>query len=322
MRLATGYWESRCLLTANDLGIFEALAAGPRTADAVASAQGLDPRAARLLLKACVGLGLIEEEERGFRNHPVTQAFLVPGSPAYLGGAIRYGSDMWEAWSRLGEALRRGAPVVPAEAYTGEDPERTRRYVYAMHGRAAGMGAALVALVDLSGRRRLLDVGGGPGTCSALFARAHPELRATVLDLPQVVALAGEILASMGATGRVETLAGDYHTTAFPGANDAVLISGVFHRESEESCRNLIARAREALVPGGLLAVADVFTDEGGASPVFATLFGLNMLLSAPDGGVHSDADVAEWMRAAGFRDVSRRPFPAPLPHRVVTGLC
>jgi predicted O-methyltransferase YrrM len=318
MELATRYWESRCLLTANDLGVFDLLGQGPKPAEEVASTLGLAPRPTRLLLKACVGLGLLEPHERGFANAPSSQAFLVRGSPAYLGNAIRYGSDMWEAWTKLPQALREGLPPIEAESYTGEDPERTRHFVYGMHGRAIGIGAALVPLVDLSGRRRLLDVGGGPGTYSALFARAHPELRATVIDLPEVVRMADEILASLDGGDRVETLAGDYKEVPFPQANDAVLISGVFHRESEETCRALIARARDALLPGGLLIVSDVFTDADGATPVFAALFGLNMMLSAPEGGVHADADVVAWMEQCGFRSIERRPFPPPMPHRVV----
>ena len=320
MELATAYWGSRCLLTANRVGIFRTLAAGPMSAEAVAAALGLAPRPTRLLLKACVGLGLLEEDARGFRNHPSSQTFLVPGSEAFLGNALRYAADMWEGWSRLEGVLADGIPAVAPESYTGADQERTRNFVYGMHGRALGVGRALVSLVDLAGRRRLLDVGGGPGTYSALFTGAHPELRATVMDLPEVVALAGEILASMHAAGRVETLAGDYRTTAFPPGNDVVLMSGIFHRETESTCRDLIRRAREALGPGGLLIAADVFTERGGATPAFAALFGLNMMLSAPDGGAHADVDVAAWMEDAGFSDVERRPFPPPMPHRVVLG--
>jgi len=313
MELATAYWASRCLLVANRLGVFRTLADGPRSAEAVAAALGLAPRPTALLLKACVGLGLLEEDARGFRNHPASQLFLVPGSEAFLGNALRYADDMWDGWSRLDAALAGGSPPVAPETYTGGDDARTRHFVYGMHGRALGVGQALVSLVDLAGRRRLLDVGGGPGTYSALLTRAWPDLRATVLDLPEVVALAGEILASMRADDRVATLAGDYGTTPFPARNDTVLMSGIFHRETEATCRELIRRAREALVPGGLLIVADVFTERGGATPAFAALFGLNMMLSAPDGGVHADADVAAWMTEAGFAAVERKPFPSPM---------
>ena len=320
MRLATGYWESRCFLVANQVGVFERLAGGPLTAESLAGALGFQERPTRLLLRALVGLELLTESSDGFANAPQTQLFLVPGSPAYLGNAIRYGADMWEGWTQLQQALESGEPPVQPESYTGGDKEKTRHFVHGMRDRAVGIASALVTTLDLSGRKRLLDIGGGPGTYSELLAQANPDLHATVMDLPEVVAIAADLLAEDGGSGRVDTIAGDYHTTPFPGGNDVVLISGVLHRESEDDCRALIGRAAEALSPGGLLVIADVFTDEGGATPLFAALFGLNMMLSAPSGGVHSDADVATWLDDAGFIGVTRQPFPPPMPHRVVTG--
>jgi hypothetical protein len=63
-----------------------------------------------------------------------------------------------------------------------------------------------------------------------------------------------------------------------------------------------------------------VFTDPGGAEPTFAAMFGLNMMLTAPDGGVHADADVQRWMSDSGLRDTRMVPLPPPMPHRVVLG--
>ena len=114
------------------------------------------------------------------------------------------------------------------------------------------------------------------------------------------------------------TTAGDFLTTPWPGDNDALLISGVFHRQSEAECQRLIANAFDALVAGGQFIVADVFTTAAGRSP-FAALFGLNMLISAPGGGVHSVEDVAQWMSAADFEEVVIRPLPPPMPHIAVT---
>jgi hypothetical protein len=95
----------------------------------------------------------------------------------------------------------------------------------------------------------------------------------------------------------------------------------MFHRETEQACRSLIQRAADCLVSGGLLAVSDVFTDEGGTHPTFAAMFGLNMMLTAPDGGVHSDSDVKRWMADCGFDDLRVTPLPPPMPHRVVLGV-
>ncbi len=321
MRLSSAYWESQTLLTANRIGLFELLARDrPLGAEGVAAALGVKARPARLLLKACVALGLVEEVAEGFRNAPLSSAFLVPGGPAYLGQAMRYMDDMYRVWGDLEQTLREDRPALRPDAYLGEDPDQTRHFVHGMHNRALGVGRVLADLVDLSGKRRMLDVGGGPGTYSALFVQRYPQLRCQVLELPKVAALAREILASMGVGERVEMLPGDYRSTPFPAANDAVLISGVFHRESVATCGELIERACESLVPEGLLIVSDVFSDAGGAGPLFATLFGLNMMLSAQDGGVHADTDVADWLSQAGLENVEIRRFPPPMPHRLVLG--
>ena len=319
MALATSYWGAQALLTALDLGVFAHLAQGAASAAQVAQAVGAQAHPMRLLLNALAGLELVRRDGDAYANSPAAAAFLTPGGPAYLGDALGYARDMYAAWGALDRALREDAPVVPAASYLGEDAARTRRFVHGMHARAFGIGRALVALVDLSGRRRMLDIGGGPGTYSALFTQRYPGLHAQVLELPAVAALAGEILAAMGASDRVSLIAGSYHDTEFPRDNDVVLISGVLHREREPAARALIARAGASLARGGLLVVSDVFTDAGGASPAFAALFGLNMLLSAPGGGVHADADVAAWISAAGLVDTAITPFPPPMPHRVIT---
>lgn len=319
--LSTAYWGAQTLLTANRLGLFALLAGGPLAADTIAARLGTDARATTLLLNAAAALGLLTRGDDGWSNSALAAAWLVPGKPTYLGDALGYSDDLYAPWGRLGEAVASGRPVLPPADYTGRDPVQTRHFVRGMHNRALGVGRALVGLVDLTGRHRLLDIGGGPGTYSALFAQRHPGLTATVLDLPGVVAVAAGIIAELGVADRVRTLAGDYQTTPFPDGQDVVLISGVLHRETAERCRDLIARAAAALVPGGLLVVSDVFTDETGTAPPFAALFGLNMLLSADDGGVHSDAAVADWLAAVGLTGIERRAFPPPLPHRVVLGV-
>jgi len=320
LRLATVYWEAQTFLTANRLGLFSVLADGVHDADAIAAELGTEPGRTALFLNACVALGLIERDDDGYRLSELSAAYLVPGGPAFLGDAVRYGDDMYDAWGQLERTLRDGRPVVDPTTYLGDDIERTRRFVHAMHARASGVARALVGLVDLAGRRRMLDVGGGPGTYAALFCGQNPELEAKVLELPAVAAIAREILDGMDGGDRVTVLPGDYLLSDFPVGNDVVLMSGVFHRESPVTCRSLIARASGSLMPGGTVVVSDVFTDLGGASPPFAALFGVNMMLSAPDGGVHADAEVARWMKDEGFEEIETRPFPPPMPHRVVLG--
>jgi hypothetical protein len=319
--LSTAYWDSQTLLTANRLGLFALLAGDARTLQEIADELGLQPRAAGLLLNACIALELLEEDGGRYTNSALSEAFLAPGQQAYLGDAIRYSDDLYETWGKLEQALRSGSPPMPARKYTGEDAQQTRNFVYGMHNRALGIGSIMADLIDLSGRSRMIDVGGGPGTYSALFAQRNAQLHSRVLDLPGVLEISTQIIASMGVADRVTTRALNYLQDDFPPGNDVVLISGVFHRETAQTCRDLIRRANLALDTGGMLIVSDVFTDAGGKGPLFATLFGLNMMLTAPDGGVHADADVASWMEQQQFGDIDKLDFPPPMPHRIVCGI-
>ncbi len=318
--MSTAYWESQVLLTAVRIGLFEHLATGAKRAEDVASLLQLQLRPMTLFLNACVALELVERQDEGYVNAAVSRDFLVAGKPSYMGNAFRYCDNLYGAWGDLEKTLVSGAPAVEPVSYLGGNDEQTRHFVYGMHNRALAIGQAMTRIVDLSGRRKLLDIGGGPGTFSALFVQRYDELEATVLDLPGVAAIAGEILDTMGVSNRVVRLPGDYLKTPFPQENDVVLICGVLHRESPVTCRDMIRRAVDALTPGGLLVTSDVFTDAGHCSPPFSALFGLNMALTARCGGVHADADVAEWMAQVGLVEITTKPFPQPMPHRIVLG--
>lgn len=321
MALSTAYWQSQTLLTANRIKLFDALSDGALSAEKIATKLDLNPRATALLLNACVALGLCEKNADQYGNTELSSTFLVSSSPASMANAIHYSDNLYATWGELEAALRSGEPAKRADVYLGEDEQQTRHFVYGMHDRAMAIGQALPHMLDLTGRKQMLDVGGGPGTYSALLTARFPGLRSDVLELAGVVPFANEILEEMGAAGRVTMLSGDYHSSDFGDGYDVVLMSGMFHRESEKNCRRLIDKASDCLQTGGMLAISDVFADEGGTGPVFATLFGLNMMLTAPDGGIHADSDVAAWMTDAGFGDIDREHFPPPMPHRVITGV-
>jgi ubiquinone/menaquinone biosynthesis C-methylase UbiE len=318
--MASAFYESAALFAASDLGIFQNLdELGEADLDAVVSACGLDPRGGRILLDACVALGLLEKHDGRYRNAPEAALYLVPGSPTDLSGAIRYNRDVYGAWGRLKEMALTGKPVERPETHLGEDPARTRAFVMAMHGRALGIGRAVVPFLDLAGRRKVLDVGGGPGTYSVLIADAHPGIECVVMDLPDVVEIATELIEKAGLAGRVKTLAGDYLAVPFPEGNEAVLLFGVLHQESPESIRALLRRAHAALAPGGVIYVLDMMTDASRARPKFSALFSVNMALTTEHGWVFSEDDLAGWLAEAGFADRSSRPLPPPMPHRLVS---
>jgi len=314
--MASAFYESCVLFAASDLGVFARLAeTGEAEGGTLARTLGVDERGLRLLLDAGVAVGLLAKDGNRYRNRPDTAAFLVPGRPGDLSGAIRYNRDVYAAWGRLSQMVKTGAPVEKPEEHLGLDPQRTRTFVMAMHFRALGIGQAVLPQLDLRGRRKLLDVGGGPGTYSMLIARAYPEMACTVLDLPDVVAIASELIRQAGLDERVRALAGDYRTAAFPPDNDAVNFFGVLHQESPDSICALLRKAAGALAPGGVVHVMDMMTDATHTQPRFSALFAVNMALTTLNGWVFSDAELKQWMEAAGFTGFAVKPLGPVMPH-------
>lgn len=321
MKLALAYRSSAVLFAAADLDVFTPLADGPRTAEEIARTSAARPEPVRLLLEALVAEGLLEHDAGGYRNTPVVDAFLVRGRPAYSANGFKYAEDLYPAWGRLAELLRSGRPPMPPETILGEDKEKTRAFVYAMHERARGIGSVLPHLVDLKGRRRLLDIGGGPGTYSVSLIEQTPGLTATVLDVPGVLEVTRELVDASGYGDRVELMPGDYLTSPFGTGYDLALLSGMMHRETPDSCRLLLRKAFAALDSGGLAIVSDVFFDDDSRrTPPFAVYFALNMMLTSAEGSAHARTEMAAWMTDVGFANVQMRELPKPNPHTLVLG--
>jgi ubiquinone/menaquinone biosynthesis C-methylase UbiE len=316
MRMASAFQESSLLFAASDLGVFGKLAEMKTgTASELATALSLNERGTGLLLDACVAVGLLQKQAHSYANTPESEALLVPGSRMDLSAALRYNRDVYGAWGKVTQLARTGAPVEKPELHLGEDEARTRTFVMSMHGKAMAQAHSALSLLDVSGRRQLLDVGGGPGTFSVLLAKSNPQIRCTVLELAPIAAIARDLIAQQGQSERVSLLPGDYHETPFPEGNDVVLFFGMMHQEPASIIQDLLNRAYEAMIPGGVVYVMDMMTDSSHVNPPFSAMFAVNMALTKEHGWVFSDAELRHWMTSAGFQDFSVRPLAPPMPH-------
>ena len=320
MQMASAFQESSLLFAASDLGIFKRLSESSANAEEIARTLNLSPRGARLLLDACTAVGLLEKQDGQYSNSPEAAAFLVPGKPGDLSNALRYNRDVYNAWGKVAQLARSGTPVERPELHLGEDEARTRAFVMSMHGKAMAMAQQTLSAIDVRGRKQLLDVGGGPGTISALLTKANPELVCTVLELAPIAAIGKGLLEQQGAGDRVKMLAGDYHITPFPAGNDVVLLFGMMHQEPVDTIRNLLRRAYESLIPGGIVYVMDMMTDASHTNPPFSAMFAVNMALTKEHGWVFSDVELKGWMEEAGFQDLTVKPLPPPAPHWMASG--
>jgi ubiquinone/menaquinone biosynthesis C-methylase UbiE len=313
--LASAFYGSSILFSALDLDVFTHIAASEEpTVENLAARLSISPRGLRLLLDGAVAIGLLTKTNDQYALTSATQATLVRGAPHDLTRAITYNRDVYPAWGKLTEFVRTGLPVEAPEVHLGDDPERTRRFALSMHGRAMGIGKAVVPALNLPKGAKVLDLAGGPGTYALLMAQSDPTLTCDTYDLPAISAVAKEITAPCA--DRITCHAGDYHVDRYPeNIYDVVTLFGCLHQESPEAIVDILTRAKRALKPGGSIYVLDLMTGPDHTTPPFAALFAVNMALTTTNGWVFSTDELKRWMTSVGLSNFSCSPIPPPMPH-------
>lgn len=238
-----------------ELGVYEDMVR-PATLEDISGKTGMDPVFTRHLLNALSAFGYVERTEKDgvsfYGNTAVSELYLNRGSASYLGDDIFSGPGTYEALRKYVEEGPEGTAIT--NDYWS--PELLKNI-----GSFALLGQVQTAVyrVDLAGRKKMLDVGGGHGLYSIFFTRKYPELKSWVLDLPGVIAAASENIKKYGAEERVRVIQGDFHSLDRGRAYDAVFISNVT-ASYDELCR-LLSEARGLLSPGGKLILRNYVND-------------------------------------------------------------
>lgn len=307
-KIAQAYWESAALMAAVELEVFTAIAHGHDTVPAAAQAVGISERNAERLLTVLAAMTLLERTGDRFANAPDVQRFLVKDGDRYAGPWILFTKPRWEAFGRLSERLR-DREEKRLGAYVNFTVEDARRYHAATY--SIGMGAARLfsRSVDLTGRKLLLDLGGGSGAYSIVATQTFPGLEAIVLDLPPVTVVADEYIAANGAAGRVRTLPGDFTRTEFPHGVDVVVMASNLPQYEPDLIRLVVGKAFAVLVPGGEMHLIGETLHDDRRGPLSAALWGLNEAVQGSTGLAHTEGEVRGYLQGAGFVDVAVHPF-------------
>ncbi len=292
--LARGFMETRVFLTAAELDLFSLLADRPLALDEAAAARHADPRALAVLLDALAAIGLLEKAEGRWRTPEALVPFLSATGGRSLLPLALHSVNLWDRWSRLTDVV---APARPAAGGDGW----THAFIGAMHAVASPQAGAIVAAVAPGAARRLLDVGGGPGTYAMAFVKAVPGLRATLFDLPEVVEIARGNVAAAGLLDRFDLVAGDLRTDALPGGHDLAFVSAIVHMLGPGENVALFRKLHDALVPGGRVVLRDHVMSPDRTVPRAGALFAVNMLVGTKAGGTFTYGELAAWLSEAGF---------------------
>lgn len=307
--LSVSAWRAQVLYTGVRVGLFECLASGPKTLEDLSRELGCPLRSLERLVIAAHAMRLLEREGSSYRNGKPAARTLVSSQAGYVGNWIRLTSQWFEPWSNLEQAVRSGQHVEDPSLHLGATPEYNRDFIRGMHDYANSRGRDLLRYLDLSGARRLIDVGGGPGTYSILFARKHPELSCTVFDLPEVLKITHEYVAAAGLHDRVTLQAGDYCVNEFGTDYDVAFLSDMLQQEDADTALMILEKAYRSLRSGGRIVVQAMFLKDDNSGPEWPALHNLMLLLISRHGKALTMAETILWLERAGFVDVQRVPM-------------
>lgn len=312
------YWKTCTLHAAVKLDVFTAIGKDEITDSDVAKKIGGDERATTKLLDALVAMNLLEKNQNKYGNSAASQNFLSKESPRYIGHIIMHHHHLLESWHQLDRAVLSGKPVRARASVSSE--EWRESFLMGMFNLAMNLAPQVSATADLSNRRHLLDLGGGPGTYAIHFCKANSNLRATVYDLPTTRPFAEKTIAKFGLSDRVDFQEGDYLEQDIPWKYDVAWLSQILHGEGPEECRSIIKKTAAALEPGGLIMVHDFILNDSMDGPLFPALFSLNMLLGTVSGQSYSQQQITEMLTEAGVREIHRLEFRGPDDSGIIAG--
>jgi hypothetical protein len=313
MALLYGSVLGRLVSVVAEFGVADLCVDGPRHVDELAVAVDADPDTLYRMLRALASAGVFTEvAPRSFAltDLAATLCSEVPGS--MRAHARNWGSSEYlHTLLGLGGALRTGKPSFDTHhgvdfwSYLGVHPRRAQVFDRAMGDRARQIGAAVLAVCDLSGVRRLVDVGGGQGHLVAAVLDRHPGIDAVVLDRPEVVAGAAEVVGD-----RATAVGGDFFTAVPPGA-DRYVLSSVLHDWEDDDAVTILRVVRDAMDPAGRLLVLETVLPEGD-EPHLGKL--LDVLMFALVGGRERTArEYAALLGRAGLRLEEIVPTATPV---------
>src|ERR1700722_19191572 len=318
MELGLGFWASKAVLSAVELGVFSTLADAPADLPTLQRKLALHQRSARDFLDALVALKLLERKNDVYSNTADTDLFLDRAKPSYVGGLLEMAnSRLYGFWGSLTEALRTGE--IQSETKDGEDffatlyaePDRLRGFLAAMSGISLGAAHAIAANFPWKDYKSFMDLGSAQGMVPATLARAHPHLTGIGFDLPPVKPVFEEFIAQRGVEDRVRFQGGNFFEDPLPKV-DVIVMGHILHDWDLAQKKVLLGKAFDALPKGGAVVVYDAIIDDDRRENAFGLMMSLNMLIETAGGFDYTGEDCQAWMREVGFLKTRVEPLVGP----------
>lgn len=308
------YWACWTISTIAELSIADHLADGSLTAAEVAERADSAPETTLRLLRAGVAVGLVIEEADGrFGSTPLLQT-LRSDDPRSLRPFVLSQIARWLPWDQLADGIRDGS-TRSIKAFGGkgifdyleQHPDEAQRFSGGMTSMTAVWGPAIASKIDTTDVKCAVDVGGANGTLLQLLQRNNPSLRGIVFDRPNIIEHTQAAIERSDLADRTSTVAGSFFESV--AAGDLLMLKWILHDWTDEECVTILQRCREALAPGGRIAVIEMVVGEANPHAALADM----AMLMACTGKERSIEEFDALFDAAGLKRTAVQQTDSPM---------
>ena len=310
MKIAMGHMAAKYLFVANEIGLFEALAAGPASLEELADKTKIPRRTLGIVTAAIVSLGLVEQDGSRYRNGEAAATFLAGRPGPDLRANLRFWDQIsYPMWLEFADAVRSGQ----RQPKFGKFDERQQQiFSTGVESFTAPIATALATSYDFGGHRRVLDVGGGTGSFLIAMLKKHGALRGTLFELPGACAVARKKLATIPEGARIEIVEGNIFKDPLPEGHDAFLVANTVHVLSAAHNIELMRKICAQGQIGSRLLLVDMWTDPSHTQPTAAALMSGQFLITSGEGQTYSEQEADEWLAQTGWKKLERKPLAGP----------
>jgi hypothetical protein len=310
MKVAMGFMAAKHLFVASEVGLFEALAAGPATIEELASRTGVPSRTIAIVAAAMDSLGRIEQDGDRYQNGETATAFLAGNLGPDLRPMLRFFDQIsYPTWQHLADAVRTGNGQAQFGKFDKRQQEIFSAGVESFSGPAA---AALATNYDFRHHRKVLDVAGGTGSFLVAVLKRHSALRGTLFELPGPCAVARQKLANLPEGSRIDVVEGDVFRDPLPANHDALIVANTAHVFSVPHNLELMRKMRAGVQAGARLLLVDLWTNPNHTQPGPAALISGEFLVISGEGQAYSEQEADTWLGQTGWKKVEKMPLAGP----------
>jgi len=288
-----------------ELDLFTPLDDGPLDTEQLAFSLGVQVDKLGPLLYALAIFGLLTEDGGYFSNTPETSMYFVKGKKEYIGETSKIWKNNLLAALTTAETIRAGKPQAKYD-WRDMDQAKLEELMEGMAAQDAPFARKLSADFDFSGCHTLLDAGCGSGALAIAMTEIHPQLSATVVDLPQVTPITNKTVIKANAQDRVEVISADLTIDPIPGEYDVAFLSSIIQVISKEEARKVILNVGNTVKPGGWLYIfGSGILKDSRLSPPAAVGINLVLINVYDHGQSYTESEHRGWMEEAGFNKIN-----------------